>query len=173
MNPPLRTARVLGLTAVLAAASLALLAPVLAAGSAKPRGVSVFPDAGNPGEVAGVFKRCNKKTHFVGKELHLFADSTNGDWGLQVVLRPFKGVDHHYVIEYGASRGSQISVEQNGVEEFSTAFPPPAAVPLHIAGSVRFARNGRVAGVAAAPYNEAVNDSVLVQGAMRCSLPNP
>ena len=88
------------------------------------------------------------------------------------MLRPFKGVNHHYVIQYGDSRGSQITVEQNGAQEFNTAFPPPVAVPLHIAGSVRFARSGRVVGVAAAPYNEAVTDSVLVQGAMRCSVPN-
>ena len=171
MNPALRIGRVLGPAAVLAAASLALLAPVLAAGAAKPKGASVYPDAGNPSEVAAVFKKCSR-AHFIGRELHLFADSTNGDWGLLVVLRPFKGVDHHYVIEYGDSRGSQISVEQNGVEEFNTAFPPPVAVPLHIAGSVRFARSGRVVGVAAAPYNEAITDSVLVQGAMRCSVPN-
>jgi hypothetical protein len=170
MNPVLRTSRVLGLTVVLAVASLALLAPLLAAGAAKPRGASIYPDAGNPSDVAGVFKKCSR-ARFIGKELHLLADSTNGDWGLTVILRPFKGFDHHYVIGYGSSRGSQITVDQNGVEEFSTAFPPPVPVP-HPAGSVRFARNGRVVGVATAPYNEAITDSVLVQGGMRCSVPS-
>jgi len=169
MKPAPPRARVLGLTAVLAIASLALLAPVLAAGAGKPRGASIYADAGNPGDVAGVFKKCSR-VRFIGKELHLFADSTNGDWGLTVVLRPFKGLDHHYVIAYGASRGSQITVDQNGVEEFSTAFPPPVPVP-HPAGSVRFTRNGRVVGVATAPYNEAITDSVLVQGGMSCSVP--
>jgi len=171
VSPSLRTAGVLGFTTALAAAAVVIFAPVIAAGAAKPRGARVFPDAGNPSEVAGVFKRCSK-TRFIGKELQLIADSTNGGWGLHVVLRPFVGVHHHYVIEYGASRGSQITVEQNGVEEFSTAFPPPVAVPLHIAGSVRFAGNGRVAGVAAAPYNAAINDSVLVQGAISCPVPS-